>query len=63
MRPESALLNKSSCLAAALGFTKFITIVVTNWVTLSFAAQVQIRCSFRGTLTKEGQFRNTSSLY
>ena len=31
---EAGLLNKSLCLAAALGVTKIITIIVTYWVTL-----------------------------
>jgi hypothetical protein len=34
---ESGLLNKSSCLAAALGVTKFMTVIALNLVTLCCA--------------------------
>jgi hypothetical protein len=33
-KPEAGLLNKCSCLAAALGATKFIGVIVMNLVTL-----------------------------
>ncbi len=29
--PEAGLLNKSSCLAAGLGVTKFVTVISMNW--------------------------------
>jgi len=35
---ESGLLNKNSCLTAALGVTKFITVIAMNLVTLCCAA-------------------------
>jgi hypothetical protein len=31
---EAGLLNESSCLTAALGVAKFLTIIAENWVTL-----------------------------
>jgi hypothetical protein len=34
----TSLLNKSSSLVVALGVTKFVTIKVMNFVTLSYAA-------------------------
>ncbi len=39
------LLNKSSCLAAALAVAKFMTIVAMNLVTLCGVVQVRVRCS------------------
>jgi hypothetical protein len=36
--PEAGLLNKSSRLVAALGVTKFIAIIATDWGTLCCAA-------------------------
>ena len=33
-KPEAGLLNKCSCLAAALGATKFTGVIVMNLVTL-----------------------------
>jgi hypothetical protein len=39
---EESLLNKSSCLAAALGVTKFVTITLMVLVTLCCAAQVRL---------------------
>jgi hypothetical protein len=38
---ESGLLNKSSNLAAALGVTKFITVIATNLVTRCFTLIIQ----------------------
>jgi hypothetical protein len=35
---EAGSLNQSSCLAAALGVTKSIGIIITNWGTLCCAA-------------------------
>jgi hypothetical protein len=37
-KAEAGSLNKSSCLAAALGVTKFITVISMNLVTLCCAA-------------------------
>ncbi len=42
---EASLLNKSSCLAAALGVTKFTVILAMHLVTLCCAAWVWFRCS------------------
>ncbi len=38
LKPEAGLLNKKSCLAAALGATEFITVIVMILVTLCCAA-------------------------
>jgi hypothetical protein len=37
-RLEAGMLNKTSCLAAALGVTQVITVISTNLVTLCCAA-------------------------
>ncbi len=42
---EVGLLNKSSCLAQALGATKIITILLLYWVTLCCPSQVYLRYS------------------
>jgi hypothetical protein len=41
----TVLLNKSSCLASALGVTKFMIVIVMIWVTLCCATSVGLRCS------------------
>jgi hypothetical protein len=43
--PEAGLLNKSSCLAPALGVTKFIIVGDMILVTLCCATYVALRCS------------------
>ena len=45
LRPEACLLNKSSCLAQALGLTIFINTRYMNLVTLCCANKVGLRCS------------------
>ncbi len=41
LSPEAVLLNKISCLTAALGVTKIITIIIMYWVTLRSNLDVQ----------------------
>jgi len=42
---EAGLLTKSSHLVAALGVTKFLTVIAMNLVAICFAAQARLRCS------------------
>jgi hypothetical protein len=45
LTPEAGLLNKSSSLAAALGVTKFITVIATNLVALGWFVQQKYELS------------------
>jgi len=48
--PEAGWLNKSSRLAAALGVTKFMTVIAMNLVTLCCATSAGIKCSMNPPL-------------
>jgi hypothetical protein len=54
-------MKKSSCLAATLGVTKFITVIAFNLVTLYCATKVQLRCSANPPQTSEASLLNKSS--